>query len=117
MHLPGKARVYFEEGQEMEAVEEEQARIDAGQEQRTKLTAYFELNRSLSDEERNRYTFLTIGSDFYYNTTQKKWIRRQRQRRKQVLRLGSVSARNVEAQVDLHLQCGAFRCRLDACFF
>ena len=88
----------FPEGMDELVAENEAARMQEGREQKSQLTAYFRFNREHPDVA-NNYTYQTIGIDYWYDKTADQWKRRQTQRQNHIIRLGSVSPKNVEAQV------------------
>lgn len=91
----------FEEGHEEEAAEGEAERIEAEEDQRTMLTAYFELNNRIGQAEASKYTYETINRDYYYCQRTKEWCQRQNKITNHIYRLGTVGATNIEAQVNI----------------
>uniref|UniRef100_A0A914HAT8 ATP-dependent DNA helicase n=1 Tax=Globodera rostochiensis TaxID=31243 RepID=A0A914HAT8_GLORO len=97
-HLPGQNRLVVLVGREEERAEEERARIEAGQDQASALTAYFELNAALEPDVARRYTFMTICHDFCYDRRANRWKRRVQQRKNHLAMLEAASAGNFEHQ-------------------
>jgi len=80
--------------------EDEAARMQEGREQKSQLTAYFRFNREHQhDGVAGNYTYQTIGIDYWYDKKADQWKPRQTRRQNHIIRLGSVSPKNVEAQV------------------
>ena len=89
IHLPNQQLVYFEEGNEEEAVEQ------AGQ-RNTNLTAYFQLNSE--DAKACQYLYREIPFHYVYKKKDGvfKWCRRQRGANNVVPRMYVVSAKDIE---------------------
>lgn len=97
--MPGEHRRVVQCGREMEAAIQEMERIEAGEDQRTPLTAYFTLNQTLG-EEVERYTFLSISRMFRYDRPKNEWIRRQQHRKNHLTMLEATSPGNLQEQVN-----------------
>lgn len=96
--MPGEHRCVVQCGREMEAAVQEMERIEAGEDQRTPLTAYFALNLTLGDEA-GRYTFLSISHFFKYDQQHNEWIRRIQHRENHLTMLEAASPGNIQEQV------------------
>uniref|UniRef100_A0A183CCM3 ATP-dependent DNA helicase n=1 Tax=Globodera pallida TaxID=36090 RepID=A0A183CCM3_GLOPA len=97
-HLPGQNRLVVLVGREEERAEEERARIVAGQDQHSALTAYFSLNAALEPYVARRYTFMSICHDYWYDRRANQWKKRVQQRKNHLAMLEAASAGNFEHQ-------------------
>uniref|UniRef100_A0A183C0L1 ATP-dependent DNA helicase n=1 Tax=Globodera pallida TaxID=36090 RepID=A0A183C0L1_GLOPA len=97
-HLPGQNRLVVLVGREEERAEEERARIAAGQDQHSALTAYFSLNAALEPDVARRYTFMSICHDYWYDRRANQWKKRVQQRKNHLAMLEAASAGNFEHQ-------------------
>jgi len=93
-----KLPVICHEGFEEQAAKSELARRKKGIERRSKLTAYFELNNIIEDDERLKYTYATVSRAYRWNMGNKEWVARKFPCNK-IVRVGSAAPGNTELQV------------------
>ena len=68
---------------------------------RNHLNQYFALNRSLTKEERERHTFVTMPNDFRWDVPKKEWQKRDKPLKNGIIRVAHVSPGNNELHVVL----------------
>lgn len=100
VHGPQGHYISFEEGQELETAEITQLRVDAGEERRTQLTAYFEFNRNrqLQGEVAAGLTYGNAYQQLRYDPQKKRWqfyVDPNRTQNK-LCRIRTVSPTNIE---------------------
>jgi hypothetical protein len=73
--------------------------MDEGRPQKhSMLVAYFNLNKRDGDAA-STHTYQTVGMDYWYDRTTDRWHKRTRKIHNHICQVGTVSARNKEAQV------------------
>ncbi|XP_044760319.1 uncharacterized protein LOC123317775 [Coccinella septempunctata] len=84
VHLPGEREVYFEEGEEMTALQRSKL---------SRLEAYFELN--VNDPSAREWKYCEIPLLYSFNATQHRWVRRLR-KRSVIPRMYTISPKYIE---------------------
>jgi ATP-dependent DNA helicase PIF1 len=82
IHLPNEQEMYFNEGEEEEAVQR-------GGRQNTKLMAWFELNRT--DEEARTFTYCQVGQHYVWRNN--RWHRKLRNAYRTIARIPTIDPR------------------------